>query len=72
LDIGVGVACYTHPHCDQQQSDDYPPATIAETSIDEFDDLINTNARAVFISMKYQLPHLVKTNRNTPTSLSGG
>lgn len=40
---------------------DYPPATIAETSIEEFDDLMNTNARAVFVSMKYELPYLVET-----------
>ncbi|MEO1348009.1 MAG: glucose 1-dehydrogenase [Cyanobacteria bacterium J06635_15] len=40
---------------------DYPPATIAETSIEDFDDLMNTNARAVFVSMKYELPYLVET-----------
>lgn len=40
---------------------DYPPATIAETSIEEFDDLMSTNARAVFVSMKYELPYLVET-----------
>ncbi|MEM9162016.1 MAG: glucose 1-dehydrogenase [Cyanobacteria bacterium P01_F01_bin.4] len=40
---------------------DYPPATIADTDIDEFDDLMNTNARGVFLGMKYEIPHLLET-----------
>lgn len=40
---------------------DYPPAKIADTNIDEFDDLISTNARGVFVAMKYEIPHLLKT-----------
>lgn len=40
---------------------DYPPKLIADTSIAEFDDLMNANARGVFISMKYEIPHLLKT-----------
>jgi NAD(P)-dependent dehydrogenase (short-subunit alcohol dehydrogenase family) len=41
---------------------DYPPAPTAETTVEEFDDLMNTNARGVFLSMKYEIPHLLKTN----------
>ncbi|MBE9067032.1 glucose 1-dehydrogenase [Leptolyngbya cf. ectocarpi LEGE 11479] len=40
---------------------DYPPAPIADTDIDAFDDLMNTNARGVFLGMKYEIPHLLKT-----------
>ncbi|MEM9906023.1 MAG: SDR family oxidoreductase, partial [Cyanobacteria bacterium P01_D01_bin.44] len=40
---------------------DYPPATIAETDVDEFDDLMSTNARGVFLGMKYEIPHLLET-----------
>lgn len=38
---------------------DKPPAPIAETATDGFDDLIATNLRGVFLAMKYELPHLV-------------
>ncbi len=40
---------------------DYPPKAIAETSIAEFDDLMNTNARGVFLGMKYEIPHILKS-----------
>ena len=40
---------------------DYPPAAIADTDIAEFDDLMTTNARGVFLGMKYEIPHLLKT-----------
>jgi NAD(P)-dependent dehydrogenase (short-subunit alcohol dehydrogenase family) len=40
---------------------DYPPSPIAEVAIEEFDDLMNTNARGVFLGMKYEIPHLLKT-----------
>jgi NAD(P)-dependent dehydrogenase (short-subunit alcohol dehydrogenase family) len=39
---------------------DYPPAPTAETKIEEFDELMNTNARGVFLGMKYQIPHILK------------
>lgn len=38
---------------------DKPPAPIAETVTDGFDDLIATNLRGVFLAMKHELPHLV-------------
>jgi NAD(P)-dependent dehydrogenase (short-subunit alcohol dehydrogenase family) len=38
---------------------DKPPAPIAETATDGFDDLIATNLRGVFLAMKHELPHLV-------------
>jgi NAD(P)-dependent dehydrogenase (short-subunit alcohol dehydrogenase family) len=38
---------------------DLPPAPIAETDIAGFDDQIATNLRGIFLSMKYELPHLV-------------
>lgn len=40
---------------------DYPPRSIAETSIAEFDDLMSTNARSIFVSMKYEIPYLLKS-----------
>jgi NAD(P)-dependent dehydrogenase (short-subunit alcohol dehydrogenase family) len=40
---------------------DYPPKSIADTSIAEFDDLMNTNARGVFLGMKYEIPYILKT-----------
>lgn len=40
---------------------DLPPAPIAETDIAGFDDQIATNLRGVFVSMKYELPHLVQS-----------
>ncbi|MCO4317948.1 SDR family oxidoreductase [Phyllobacterium sp. 21LDTY02-6] len=40
---------------------DLPPAPIAETDPAGFDDQIATNLRGVFLSMKYELPHLVKS-----------
>jgi NAD(P)-dependent dehydrogenase (short-subunit alcohol dehydrogenase family) len=40
---------------------DYPPQPTANTSIPEFDDLMNTNVRGVFLGMKYEIPHLLKT-----------
>jgi NAD(P)-dependent dehydrogenase (short-subunit alcohol dehydrogenase family) len=40
---------------------DYPPQPIADTSIGEFDDLMNTNARGVFLGMKYEIPQMLKT-----------
>jgi NAD(P)-dependent dehydrogenase (short-subunit alcohol dehydrogenase family) len=39
---------------------DLPPAPIAETDIAGFDDQIATMLRGVFVSMKYELPHLVR------------
>jgi NAD(P)-dependent dehydrogenase (short-subunit alcohol dehydrogenase family) len=38
---------------------DKPPAPIAETAAEGFDDLIGTNLRGVFLAMKHELPHLV-------------
>jgi len=40
---------------------DYPPQPIADTAIAEFDDLMNTNARGVFLGMKYEIPHMLKS-----------
>ncbi|WP_051248274.1 SDR family NAD(P)-dependent oxidoreductase [Inquilinus limosus] len=39
---------------------DLPPAPIADTDIAGFDDQVATNLRGVFVSMKYELPHLVR------------
>lgn len=38
---------------------DYPPQPTANTAIAEFDDLMNTNARGVFLGMKYEIPYLL-------------
>lgn len=39
---------------------DYPPNSIADTATAEFDDLMNTNARGVFLGMKYEIPYILK------------
>ena len=39
---------------------DLPPAPIADTDIAGFDDQVATNLRGVFVSMKYELPHLAR------------
>jgi NAD(P)-dependent dehydrogenase (short-subunit alcohol dehydrogenase family) len=39
---------------------DYPPAPIADTAIAEFDDLMNTNVRGVFLGMKYEIPYMLR------------
>lgn len=36
------------------------PATIAERSLEEWMDLMNTNATGVFLSMKYELPYMLR------------
>ena len=51
---------------------DYPPAQIADTDIDEFDDLMATNARGVFLGMKYEIPHLLKTGGSIINNASIG
>ncbi|MEL6224440.1 MAG: glucose 1-dehydrogenase [Cyanobacteria bacterium J06627_8] len=51
---------------------DYPPAATADTDIDSFDDLINTNARGVFIGMKYEIPHVLETNGSIINNASIG
>ncbi len=40
---------------------DLPPAPIADTDLLGFDDQIATNLRGVFVSMKYEMPHLVRS-----------
>jgi NAD(P)-dependent dehydrogenase (short-subunit alcohol dehydrogenase family) len=40
---------------------DKPPAPTAETDTESFDDLISTNLRGVFLGMKHELPHLVRS-----------
>jgi NAD(P)-dependent dehydrogenase (short-subunit alcohol dehydrogenase family) len=40
---------------------DYPPASIADTAIAEFDDLLNTHVRGIFLSMKYEIPYLLQS-----------
>ena len=51
---------------------DYPPANIADTAINEFDDLMSTNARGVFLGMKYEIPHLIKTGGSIINNASIG
>jgi NAD(P)-dependent dehydrogenase (short-subunit alcohol dehydrogenase family) len=41
---------------------DYPPTPIVDTAIAEFDDLIDTHVRGAFLSMKYEIPHLLKND----------
>lgn len=37
------------------------PKTIAERSLDEWMNVMTTNATGVFLSMKYELPHMLRT-----------
>jgi NAD(P)-dependent dehydrogenase (short-subunit alcohol dehydrogenase family) len=37
-----------------------PPRSIAELSYEEWDNVMRTNIAAVFLSMKYEIPHLLK------------
>jgi NAD(P)-dependent dehydrogenase (short-subunit alcohol dehydrogenase family) len=39
---------------------DYPPNPTADTPIPEFDDLMNTNVRGVFLGMKYEIPFILQ------------
>lgn len=39
---------------------DYPPHRIADTPVSDFDDLMNTNARGVFLGMKYEIPYMLE------------
>jgi NAD(P)-dependent dehydrogenase (short-subunit alcohol dehydrogenase family) len=39
---------------------DLPAKSIAETSFEDYDSLMNTHARGVFAAMKYELPIMVK------------
>jgi NAD(P)-dependent dehydrogenase (short-subunit alcohol dehydrogenase family) len=38
---------------------DYPPHPTVDTPIPEFDDLMNTNARGVFLGMKSEIPYML-------------
>ena len=51
---------------------DYPPAAIADTDIDAFDDLMSTNARGVFLGMKYEIPYLLQTGGSIINNASIG
>lgn len=42
---------------------DFPPHPIADTPIAEFDESIDTNARGVFLSMKYEIPYMLKASQ---------
>jgi len=42
---------------------DHPLHAIADTPVAEFDDLMNTNARGVFLGMKYEIPYMLKTGQ---------
>jgi NAD(P)-dependent dehydrogenase (short-subunit alcohol dehydrogenase family) len=51
---------------------DKPPAPIAETDTTGFDDLIATNLRGVFLGMKHELPHLVRSKGTIVNTASIG
>ncbi|MEU6641766.1 SDR family oxidoreductase [Saccharomonospora sp. NPDC046836] len=38
-------------------------ARLHDTTLEQWDDLSNTNARGVFLAMKYQIPHMLKAGR---------
>lgn len=42
---------------------DFPPQAIADTAIADFDELMNTNARGVFLGMKYEIPYMLEADR---------
>lgn len=42
---------------------DFPPHPIADTPVNEFDELMSTNARGVFLGMKYEIPYMLKAGQ---------
>lgn len=49
-----------------------PPATAADIASNEFDRLIAVNLRGVFLSMKYQIPQLIKRGGGAIVNTSSG
>ncbi|NEQ20572.1 MAG: SDR family oxidoreductase [Microcoleus sp. SIO2G3] len=41
---------------------DRPPAPLADTTTEVWDDTINTNLRGIFLAMKYEIPQMLKQN----------
>lgn len=39
---------------------DRPPAPLADTSTEVWDDIMNTNVRGIFLAMKYEIPQMLK------------
>jgi NAD(P)-dependent dehydrogenase (short-subunit alcohol dehydrogenase family) len=39
---------------------DRPPASLADTTTEVWDDIINTNARGIFLAMKYEIPQMLQ------------
>lgn len=39
---------------------DRPPASISQTSIEIWDEIMNINARGIFVAMKYEIPYMLK------------
>lgn len=53
---------------------DRPPASLSQTSIEVWDDVMNTNARGVFLALKYEIPQMIKQgggNIVNTSSISG-
>lgn len=49
---------------------DHPPNPIADTPVSEFDDLMNTNARGVFLGMKYEIPYMLKAGQGAVVNMA--
>jgi NAD(P)-dependent dehydrogenase (short-subunit alcohol dehydrogenase family) len=39
---------------------DRPPAPLADTTVEVWDDVMNTNIRGIFLAMKYEIPQMLK------------
>lgn len=49
---------------------DRPPAPLADTSTEIWDDIMNTNVRGIFLAMKYQIPQMVKQGGGNIVNMS--
>lgn len=49
---------------------DRPPAPLADTTTEVWDDIMNTNARGIFLAMKYEIPQMLKQKSGIIVNMS--
>lgn len=49
---------------------DRPPAPLADTTTEVWDDIMNTNARGIFFGMKYEIPQMLKQKSGIIVNMS--
>lgn len=45
---------------------------ISETTVEEYENIMDTNAKGVFMCTKYSLPHIIKSNNGRIINISSG